>query len=120
MVDVHIDIPYPISITHIPYRYQYRYLFNIRHPISISHIDIPYRHRIISCHSGPYHLDIALPCPDSHLGRQVDPIKPTLKAPGSKRLKLKYDELLSSFAFNFNLRRYTSCLPFHPPRSTSA
>ena len=38
---------------------------------------------------------------------QVDPIKPTLKAPGSKLLKLKYDELLSSFAFNFNLRRYT-------------
>jgi hypothetical protein len=29
-----------------------------------------------------------------------------LKALGSKRLKLKYDEPLSSFAFNFNLRRY--------------
>ena len=38
---------------------------------------------------------------------QVDPIKPTLKAPGTKRLKLKYDKLLSSFAFNFNLRHYT-------------
>ena len=38
---------------------------------------------------------------------QVDPIKPTLKAPGTQRLNLKYDELLSSFAFNFNLRRYT-------------
>jgi hypothetical protein len=37
---------------------------------------------------------------------QVDPIKPTLKAPGSKRLKLKSEELLSSFAFNFNLRPY--------------
>jgi hypothetical protein len=37
---------------------------------------------------------------------QVDPIKPVLKAPGTKRLKLKYDVLLSSFAFNFNLRRY--------------
>ena len=37
----------------------------------------------------------------------MDPIKPQLKAPGTKRLKLKYDELLSSFAFNFNLRRYT-------------
>ena len=37
---------------------------------------------------------------------QVDPIKPNLKAPGSKRLKLKYDEPLSNFAFNFNLRRY--------------
>ena len=37
---------------------------------------------------------------------QVDPIKPTLKAPGTKRLNLKCDELLSSFAFEFNLRRY--------------
>ena len=38
---------------------------------------------------------------------QVDPIKPTLKAPGTKRLKLKYDEPLSKFAFKFNLRRYS-------------
>jgi len=37
---------------------------------------------------------------------QVDPIKPTLKAPVNKRLKLEYDELLSRFAFKFNLRRY--------------
>jgi hypothetical protein len=37
---------------------------------------------------------------------QVDPIKSTLKAPGAKRLKLKYDEPLAKFAFNFNLRRY--------------
>jgi hypothetical protein len=37
---------------------------------------------------------------------QVDPIKPTLKAPGTKRLNLQYDELLSIFAFKFNLRRY--------------
>jgi len=29
-----------------------------------------------------------------------------LKAPGTKRLKLKYDEVLSRFAFKFNLRRY--------------
>jgi hypothetical protein len=36
---------------------------------------------------------------------QVDPTSPKLKAPGTKRLKLKYDRLLSSFAFNFNLRR---------------
>jgi hypothetical protein len=36
---------------------------------------------------------------------QVDPIKPTLEAPGTKRLKLKYDETLSSFAFKFNLCR---------------
>ena len=38
---------------------------------------------------------------------QVDPIKPTLKAPGSERLKLKCDEVLSSVAFNFSLRRYS-------------
>ena len=41
---------------------------------------------------------------------QVDPIKPTLKAPGTKRLKLEYDGLLSNFAFKFNLRRYTQGL----------
>jgi hypothetical protein len=48
---------------------------------------------------------------------QVDPIKPTLKAPGYKRSKLKYVELLSNFAFNFNLRRYTAwtCRPTMPP-----
>jgi len=34
-------------------------------------------------------------------------MKPTLKAPGTKRLKLEHDKLLSNFAFNFNLRRYT-------------
>jgi len=33
-------------------------------------------------------------------------MKPTLKLPGSKRLKLSGDELLSNFAFNFNLRCY--------------
>ena len=37
---------------------------------------------------------------------QVDPLKFTLKAPGSERLKLKCDKLHSNFAFNFNLRRY--------------
>ena len=37
---------------------------------------------------------------------EVDPIESTLKAPVAKRLKLKYEELLSSFAFNFDLRRY--------------
>jgi len=38
---------------------------------------------------------------------QLDPIKPTLKAHGTKRLKLKLDILLSNFAFKFNLRRHT-------------
>jgi hypothetical protein len=35
-------------------------------------------------------------------------MKPTLKAPRTKRLKLKYDVPLSNFAFKFNLRRYSS------------
>jgi hypothetical protein len=38
---------------------------------------------------------------------QVDPIKPTLKPPGTKHLKLKCDILLPNFAFKINLRRYT-------------
>jgi len=39
---------------------------------------------------------------------QVDPMRPKLKPPGTKRLKLiKCDLLLSSFTFEFNLRRYT-------------
>jgi len=37
---------------------------------------------------------------------QVDPMKPVLKAPGTKRLKLECDEPLSNLAFDFNLRRY--------------
>jgi hypothetical protein len=37
---------------------------------------------------------------------QVDPIKPTLKAPKTKRLKIKYDQLLSNFGIKFNLCRY--------------
>jgi len=35
-------------------------------------------------------------------------MKLKLKAPGTQRLKLKYDELLSSFAFNFNLSHYVA------------
>ena len=34
-------------------------------------------------------------------------MKPNLKPPGTKRLNLKCDILLSTSAFNFNLRRYT-------------
>ena len=35
-------------------------------------------------------------------------MKPKLKPPGTKRLKLKCDILLSTSAFEFNLRRYSS------------
>jgi len=38
---------------------------------------------------------------------QVDPIKPTLKAPVSKHFKLEHKKLLSKVGFTFNLRRYT-------------
>jgi hypothetical protein len=34
-------------------------------------------------------------------------MKPVLKAPETKRLRLKYDEQLSNPAFNCNLRHYT-------------
>jgi hypothetical protein len=39
---------------------------------------------------------------------QIDPIKPTLKAPGTKRLKLEHGEAPSHFGFKINLRRYTA------------
>ena len=44
-----------------------------------------------------------------HLGRAapVEPMKPLLKPPGTKRLNLKHYKLLSDVAFKFNLRRYT-------------
>jgi len=38
---------------------------------------------------------------------QVDSIKPTLKVPGTERLKLNYDEPPSNLAFKINLRWYT-------------
>jgi hypothetical protein len=41
---------------------------------------------------------------------QVDPIKPTLKPAGTKRLKLECDVLLSTSAFKFDLRRYTKAV----------
>jgi hypothetical protein len=50
------------------------------------------------------------PKPGSGKAVQVDPIKPTLKAPGTKRLKLQYDILPSNFAVKFNLRCYTPAM----------
>ena len=38
---------------------------------------------------------------------QLAPIKPTLKPPGTERLKPKCDDPLSNFAFSFNLRCYS-------------
>jgi len=42
-------------------------------------------------------------------------MKAMLKAPGIKYLNLKHDEPLPIFAFNCNLRRYTSGHPGLPP-----
>jgi hypothetical protein len=44
---------------------------------------------------------------------RLTPSKPVLKASGPKRSKLKYDRLLSTFAFDFNLRRYATALAAH-------
>jgi hypothetical protein len=44
---------------------------------------------------------------------QIDHIKPTLIAHGTKRLKLTYHKLLPTVAFNFNLRRYTGAAAEH-------
>jgi hypothetical protein len=54
--------------------------------------------------------NLKIPAEFHSLGRavQVDPMKPKLKAPGTKSLKLKCDILLLTSAFNFNLRRYIS------------
>jgi len=38
---------------------------------------------------------------------QVDPIKPKLKPPGTKRLKLNCDILLSTCALKSNMRHYS-------------
>ena len=38
---------------------------------------------------------------------QVEPIKPTFKAPVAKSLKQKYHKLLSNVGSKFNLRRYS-------------
>ena len=56
---------------------------------------------------------------------QVDPMKPKLKPPGTERLKLKCDTVLSSFAFKFDLRRYTAAKtsgtsPTGTPRGNSS
>jgi hypothetical protein len=37
----------------------------------------------------------------------MESMKPKFKAPGTKRLKLKNGNMLTNFAFNSNLRRYT-------------
>ena len=43
---------------------------------------------------------------------QVDPIKPTLKAPGLNLLKLNYNEPPSNFAFKFKVHHYSEVWAF--------
>ena len=53
----------------------------------------------------------------AQVGRCRLSLQPTLKAPGTKRLKLKYEKLLSSFTFNFQLAPlHTGRHPGVPPR----
>jgi hypothetical protein len=62
---------------------------------------------VAAVRTGPVRRGDAAPGRGTGRAGQVDPIKHTLKAPGTRRLKLEFDELLSSFAFSFKLRRYT-------------
>jgi hypothetical protein len=70
MVDNHTDVPCPMLITHISYRYPYQCLNNIRSPVSVSHIDLPYRYQIISCHFARTAL------PSSSSSASLDPREP--------------------------------------------
>jgi hypothetical protein len=77
----------------------------------ISHIDMGY---LVTLSAGPYSRDEAdlynsTAFRTHAYGRavQVDPIKPTLKPPGSKRLKLAREKSLSNLAFKINLRHYS-------------
>jgi hypothetical protein len=56
-------------------------------------------------------------CRDHGRAVQVDPIKPTLKPPGNKSLKLNSDEPLSSSGFECKLRRYTMDNPENQTRA---
>ena len=46
---------------------------------------------------------------------QIDPIKPTLKPPETKRLKLNCDARLTKTGFKFNLRRYSKATTSNNP-----
>jgi len=48
---------------------------------------------------------------------QIEPMKSTLKPPGTKRLQLGCDELLSKFAFTCSLRRYIEANTIFPDKA---
>jgi hypothetical protein len=47
-------------------------------------------------------------------------MKPTLKAPKSKLLKLENEKVLSNYAFEFNLRRYNKGAPGSSSETSAA
>jgi hypothetical protein len=46
---------------------------------------------------------------------RLNPVDARVESAGIKRLKLRYDEPLSNFAFNFSLRRYIKAAASSPP-----
>jgi len=44
---------------------------------------------------------------------QLEPMKPTLKPPGSERMKVRCDDVLSNFALTFQLRLYNAVRNVH-------
>jgi len=124
-----IDVRSPISVSHIDIGSYLvtlqggaghrRGLVNERVPLRLRHApgERPQRHALWRKPRG--HLRVGAPplrgqcqlpaARDSAV--QVDASKSKLKAPGTKRLKLNYDESPSNFALKFNLRRYTEMMP---------
>jgi len=85
MVNNHIDIPYPKSISDIPYRNPYRYIIDVRSPISISHIDLPYRSPISISHIDlPYRYPISISHID--LGSYLVTLRPGPRPPPKREL----------------------------------
>ena len=81
--------------------------FNLRRYTAGPELVDAARHRVAAVRAEAPAADV--PARAGALGRavQVDPIKPNLKPAGTNRLKLKYDKSLSTFAFEFKLRRYS-------------
>ena len=60
------------------------------------------------------------PLEEREVGRcRFHPIKPTLKAPETKRLKLKYEEMLSNLVPNSTCAATARCASRSRPRSSS-
>ena len=84
----------------------------LRYSESLPSFKLCFQFQFAPLYGGRHYLHVLLR-PDPARGKAVhaDPVKPTLKAPGTKRFKLTYDEVLSSFAFKLNLRHCIEVLP---------